>query len=78
MLNTYYAALVAIIGRYFIESFGDPLPWATCRAEWGSLCINSAPDASNWSLVESDQRTQNNTMKSQNDRVITSSEWYFV
>ncbi|XP_033172886.1 sodium-dependent nutrient amino acid transporter 1 isoform X1 [Drosophila mauritiana] len=79
MLSTYYAALVAIIGRYFIESFRNPLPWSTCRAEWGIHCINSAPDASNWSRVESDdQRPQNNTMKSQNDRVITSSEWYFV
>ncbi|XP_032580358.1 sodium-dependent nutrient amino acid transporter 1 isoform X1 [Drosophila sechellia] len=79
MLSTYYAALVAIIGRYFIESFRNPLPWSTCRSEWGIHCINSAPDASNWSRVESDdQRPQNYTMKSQNDRVITSSEWYFV
>ncbi|XP_016956852.1 sodium-dependent nutrient amino acid transporter 1 isoform X1 [Drosophila biarmipes] len=79
MLSTYYAALVAIIGRYFIESFRDPLPWATCRAEWGSLCISSAPEAGNWSQAESDdRRAQNYTMKSQNDRVITSSEWYFV
>ncbi|KMY90297.1 sodium-dependent nutrient amino acid transporter 1 isoform X1 [Drosophila simulans] len=79
MLSTYYAALVAIIGRYFIESFRNPLPWSTCRAEWGIHCINSAPDASNWSRVESDdQRPQNYTMKSENDRVITSSEWYFV
>eukprot|EP00099_Drosophila_melanogaster_P018612 NP_609726.1 uncharacterized protein Dmel_CG15279, isoform A [Drosophila melanogaster] len=79
MLSTYYAALVAIIGRYFIESFRNPLPWSTCRAEWGIHCINSAPDASNWSQLESnDQRPQNYTMKSQNDRVITSSEWYFV
>ncbi|XP_016981709.1 sodium-dependent nutrient amino acid transporter 1 isoform X1 [Drosophila rhopaloa] len=79
MLSTYYAALVAIIGRYFVESFRNPLPWATCRAEWGIHCINSAPDANNWSQVDSDdQRPQNYTMKSQNDRVITSSEWYFV
>ncbi|EDW89035.2 sodium-dependent nutrient amino acid transporter 1 isoform X1 [Drosophila yakuba] len=79
MLSTYYAALVAIIGRYFIESFRNPLPWSTCRAEWGVHCINSAPDASNWSRVEGDdQSPQNYTMKSLNDRVITSSEWYFV
>ncbi|KAI8043630.1 hypothetical protein M5D96_004963 [Drosophila gunungcola] len=79
MLSTYYAALVAIIGRYFIESFRNPLPWATCRAEWGIHCINSAPDAGNWSQAESDDLgPKNYTMKSQNDRVITSSEWYFV
>ncbi|XP_017060663.1 sodium-dependent nutrient amino acid transporter 1 isoform X1 [Drosophila ficusphila] len=79
MLSTYYAALVAIIGRYFIESFRNPLPWATCRAEWGTHCINSAPEAGNWSQVESDDLPQQNyTMKSENDRVITSSEWYFV
>ncbi|XP_017007141.2 sodium-dependent nutrient amino acid transporter 1 isoform X1 [Drosophila takahashii] len=80
MLSTYYAALVAIIGRYFIESFRNPLPWAECQAEWGINCINSAPNANNWSQVESsdDRRTQNYTMKSENDRVITSSEWYFV
>ncbi|XP_017117023.1 sodium-dependent nutrient amino acid transporter 1 isoform X1 [Drosophila elegans] len=79
MLSTYYAALVAIIGRYFIESFRNPLPWATCQAVWGIHCINSAPDADNWSQVESDDLgPKNYTVKSQNDRVITSSEWYFV
>ncbi|KAH8323332.1 hypothetical protein KR067_005258 [Drosophila pandora] len=79
MLSTYYAALVAIIGRYFIESFRNPLPWATCLAEWGPNCINSAPDASNWLRVDGgDQRSQNYTIKSETERVITSSEWYFV
>ncbi|XP_070133548.1 sodium-dependent nutrient amino acid transporter 1 isoform X1 [Drosophila bipectinata] len=79
MLSTYYAALVAIIGRYFIESFRNPLPWATCLAEWGPNCINSAPDASNWLRVDDgDQRSQNYTIKSETERVITSSEWYFV
>ncbi|KAH8266665.1 hypothetical protein KR018_008020 [Drosophila ironensis] len=90
MLNTYYASLVAIIGRYFIESFRDPLPWATCLAEWGPNCIDSAPDeggananenenAGDWLRVESDdQATRNYTVKSENGRVVTSSEWYFV
>lgn len=79
MLSTYYAALVAIIGRYFIESFRNPLPWATCLAEWGPNCINSAPDASDWLRVDGgDQRLQNYTIKSETERVITSSEWYFV
>ncbi|KAH8393523.1 hypothetical protein KR200_004126 [Drosophila serrata] len=79
MLSTYYAALVAIIGRYFFESFQNPLPWAKCREEWGINCINSAPDAPNWSQMDrDDQSPQNYSVKSENDRLITSSEWYFV
>ncbi|XP_017154046.1 sodium-dependent nutrient amino acid transporter 1 isoform X1 [Drosophila miranda] len=84
MLSTYYAALVAIIGRYFYESFRNPLPWATCHEEWGSNCIDSAPDARNWLPQDphdpqDDQPIQKNyTINDESQRVRTSSEWYFV
>ncbi|XP_001357370.4 sodium-dependent nutrient amino acid transporter 1 isoform X2 [Drosophila pseudoobscura] len=84
MLSTYYAALVAIIGRYFYESFRNPLPWAKCHEEWGSNCIDSAPDARNWlpqdpQDPQDDQPIQKNyTINDESQRVRTSSEWYFV
>ncbi|XP_032592356.1 sodium-dependent nutrient amino acid transporter 1 isoform X2 [Drosophila grimshawi] len=67
MLSTYYASLVAIFCRYFVASFYNPLPWATCRPEWGDNCINSSPDTN---LIAG---TSN-----ESDRVISSSELYYV
>ncbi|XP_023170220.1 sodium-dependent nutrient amino acid transporter 1 isoform X2 [Drosophila hydei] len=69
MLSTYYASLVAIFCRYFVDSFHSPLPWATCRDEWGENCINSAPSETN----DEQSGTLNNT-----DRIISSSELYYV
>ncbi|BFF93232.1 sodium-dependent nutrient amino acid transporter 1 [Drosophila madeirensis] len=79
MLSTYYAALVAIIGRYFYESFRNPLPWATCHEKWGSNCIDSAPDTRNLLPKDTQDDQQNFTTNDPaNQRVRTSSEWYFV
>ncbi|XP_030377442.1 sodium-dependent nutrient amino acid transporter 1 isoform X2 [Scaptodrosophila lebanonensis] len=81
MLSTYYAALVAIIGQYFFESFRNPLPWATCRPEWGKNCIDSAPregvaDPTNWQGQQ--QNLTNLTPDHDQKRLISSSEWFFV
>ncbi|KRG02916.1 sodium-dependent nutrient amino acid transporter 1 isoform X2 [Drosophila mojavensis] len=69
MLSTYYASLVAIFCRYFVDSFHSPLPWATCRDEWGKNCINAAPSEPS----DEPNGTLNNT-----DRIISSSELYYV
>ncbi|XP_062135478.1 sodium-dependent nutrient amino acid transporter 1 [Drosophila sulfurigaster albostrigata] len=43
IVTTYYATLMAITLRYFVESFYPTLPWSYCRSEWGSSCLDSAP-----------------------------------
>ncbi|EAA05568.2 AGAP010865-PA [Anopheles gambiae str. PEST] len=40
-LITYYSSLMALIARYMIDSFMNPLPWAHCRSEWQPNCIDS-------------------------------------
>ncbi|EAT45066.1 AAEL003618-PA [Aedes aegypti] len=40
-LITYYSSLMALIGRYMYESFKSPLPWANCRPEWGTECVDA-------------------------------------
>ncbi|XP_052861312.1 sodium-dependent nutrient amino acid transporter 1-like [Anopheles cruzii] len=45
MLITYYSSLMALIARYMIDSFWNPLPWAHCRPEWLPNCVDSAPRA---------------------------------
>ncbi|XP_065367459.1 sodium-dependent nutrient amino acid transporter 1 isoform X2 [Calliphora vicina] len=87
MLGTYYEAVCAIIAYYLVESFRDPLPWANCRPEWGSNCIDSMPTDNNvLAMVEGSQLTSKslrnltnigNFMRSSN-RTISSSEWFFV
>lgn len=69
MLSTYYASLVAIFCRYFVDSFHNPLPWANCREEWGENCIDSAPN---------DNNGQNSGGFNESDRIISSSELYYV
>lgn len=42
MITSYYAALLALITRYFIASFSAVLPWSECRPEWRAQgCIDS-------------------------------------
>ncbi|XP_058053690.1 sodium-dependent nutrient amino acid transporter 1-like [Anopheles bellator] len=36
----YYAAVLAIAARYFFASFGSPLPWGRCAAQWEG-CVDS-------------------------------------
>ncbi|XP_017855353.1 sodium-dependent nutrient amino acid transporter 1 isoform X3 [Drosophila busckii] len=77
MLATYYASLVAIFCRYFVDSFHSPLPWATCRAEWGENCIDSSPTASA-STANNWMGALNPTQTNDSDRLISSSELYYV
>ncbi|XP_049289146.1 sodium-dependent nutrient amino acid transporter 1-like isoform X2 [Anopheles funestus] len=44
-LITYYSSLMALIARYMIDSFMNPLPWAKCRQEWLPNCIDSEAKA---------------------------------
>nr|XP_040235408.2 sodium-dependent nutrient amino acid transporter 1-like [Anopheles coluzzii] len=40
----YYAATIATAIRFFVASFGSPLPWASCDVSWtgGFNCVNSS------------------------------------
>ncbi|XP_053951001.1 sodium-dependent nutrient amino acid transporter 1-like isoform X1 [Anastrepha ludens] len=62
---TYYSALLALTIYYFIGSFQSPLPWAFCREEWGTNCVNS-------SVLNSNE--DNYSV----DRLQSSSELYFT
>uniref|UniRef100_A0A1Q3FP21 Transporter n=1 Tax=Culex tarsalis TaxID=7177 RepID=A0A1Q3FP21_CULTA len=37
----YYAAVLAIAVRYFVDSFRSPLPWTECQADWYG-CVSSS------------------------------------
>ncbi|KAH8400678.1 hypothetical protein KR009_000293 [Drosophila setifemur] len=68
IVTTYYATLMALTLRYFVDSFYPTLPWSYCRAEWGPDCLDSGPqeEARGISLANSGQvRT-------------TSAEFYFT
>ncbi|TDG44561.1 hypothetical protein AWZ03_009033 [Drosophila navojoa] len=43
IVTTYYATLMALTLRYFVESFCPTLPWSYCRDEWAPSCLDSAP-----------------------------------
>ncbi|XP_031621110.1 sodium-dependent nutrient amino acid transporter 1-like [Contarinia nasturtii] len=34
LLSTYYASIMALIGRYLYDSFQSPLPWTICKEDW--------------------------------------------
>ncbi|XP_053686016.1 sodium-dependent nutrient amino acid transporter 1-like [Sabethes cyaneus] len=36
----YYAAVLALAVRYFVDSFRSPLPWSECQPDWVG-CVNS-------------------------------------
>ncbi|KAL9916420.1 sodium-dependent nutrient amino acid transporter 1-like isoform 3-T8 [Glossina fuscipes fuscipes] len=65
IVTTYYATLMALTLRYFIDSFYPLLPWSYCRQEWGELCIDSE-------LNHKQQSTSSADIK------ITSAEYYFI
>lgn len=66
IVTTYYATLMALTLRYFVESFYPTLPWSYCREEWGSSCLDSAPHQE--SVVNGNQSTVRTT----------SAEFYFT
>lgn len=43
IVSTYYATLMALTLRFFVDSFYPTLPWSYCREEWGDMCIDSKP-----------------------------------
>ncbi|XP_013107994.2 sodium-dependent nutrient amino acid transporter 1 [Stomoxys calcitrans] len=69
IVTTYYATLMALTLRYFVDSFYSILPWSYCRAEWGNSCIDSKPKTDNFYL-------QNSTAIM--DVKSTSAENYFI
>lgn len=66
LLSTYYASIMALIGRYLYDSFRSPLPWTHCKAEW-SNCIDPTGRSTNGSLYGSMNST----------KIMSSSEHYF-
>lgn len=64
IVTTYYATLMAITLRYFVESFYPTLPWSYCREEWGPNCLDSTPQA----VTDATQSTVRTT----------SAEYYFT
>uniref|UniRef100_A0A182N361 Transporter n=1 Tax=Anopheles dirus TaxID=7168 RepID=A0A182N361_9DIPT len=68
-LITYYSSLMALIARYMIDSFMNPLPWAKCRQEWLPNCIDSDG-------VAGPQQSMHNL--SAGPTVASSSELYFT
>ncbi|SPP74041.1 sodium-dependent nutrient amino acid transporter 1 isoform X2 [Drosophila guanche] len=66
IVTTYYATLMALTLRYFVDSFYPTLPWSYCRPEWGPNCLDSAPqEASGTHAAQTTVRT-------------TSAEFYFT
>ncbi|XP_017868514.1 PREDICTED: sodium-dependent nutrient amino acid transporter 1 [Drosophila arizonae] len=66
IVTTYYATLMALTLRYFVESFYPTLPWSYCRDEWAPSCLDSAPQQG--SLVGGNQSAVRTT----------SAEFYFT
>ncbi|XP_065073601.1 sodium-dependent nutrient amino acid transporter 1-like [Ochlerotatus camptorhynchus] len=60
----YYAALLSLAVRYFVDSFRAPLPWSECQREWTD-CVGS----SFIGQIHSDER---------NGSVVPSAELYFT
>lgn len=60
----YYAALLSLAARYFVDSFRHPLPWGECQREWTD-CV----DSSFIGQIHSDER---------NGSVVPSAELYFT
>lgn len=63
LLSTYYASIMALIGRYLFDSFKSPLPWTQCKSEWLN-CIDPMGRTTNGSI--------NGT------KIMSSSEHYFM
>lgn len=47
MLSTYYASLMALIGRYLYDSFQSTLPWSICKDSWIHCTDTSGRKAEN-------------------------------
>ncbi|XP_050080321.1 sodium-dependent nutrient amino acid transporter 1-like isoform X1 [Anopheles maculipalpis] len=71
-LITYYSSLMALIARYMIDSFMNPLPWARCRQEWLPNCVDSAESKA----IRSEPASGNVSVTG--STVASSSELYFT
>ncbi|XP_068146609.1 sodium-dependent nutrient amino acid transporter 1 [Drosophila tropicalis] len=67
IVTTYYATLMALTLRYFVDSFYPTLPWSYCREEWGPNCLDSA------SIAEQEQQSDARAAVK-----TTSAEFYFT
>lgn len=83
LVSTYYASIMALIGRYLFDSFKSPLPWANCRPHWVN-CIDATGTISNGTGTRYSSvfyNASNPTVYDANGNplpLITSSEYYFV
>lgn len=81
LVSTYYASIMALIGRYLFDSFKSPLPWKNCRAEWPN-CIDSTGTITNGTSISPNFYNASQSIVfdayGRPQRLITSSEYYFV
>lgn len=83
LVSTYYASIMALIGRYLFDSFKSPLPWMNCRPEWVN-CIDANGNISNGTNPGNSSLFYNASSPIMFDvngnpqQLITSSEYYFV
>lgn len=74
LLSTYYASIMALIGRYLWDSFQSPLPWTICKETWAN-CVDPSGNViganASETILTVTKAAENGTMR------ITSSEYYF-
>ncbi|KAH8270760.1 hypothetical protein KR018_000208 [Drosophila ironensis] len=69
IVTTYYATLMALTLRYFVDSFYPTLPWSYCRPEWGADCLDSGRQQEEQLMTSPSNTTGVRT---------TSAEFYFT
>lgn len=77
LVSTYYASIMALIGRYLFDSFKSPLPWMNCRPEWVN-CIDASSDNRNLTIFYNASTATTFDSQGNPQQWITSSEFYFV
>ena len=40
--TSYYGSVLALTLRFFLSSFQSILPWAKCKPEWGTNCVDAS------------------------------------
>lgn len=73
LLATYYASIMALVGRYLYDSFQTPLPWTTCQSDWVN-CIDPSGNTVRGNFI--DEIRSNSIVNS--THMISSSEYHFM
>lgn len=70
LLSTYYASIMALIGRYLFDSFQSPLPWTKCKESWAN-CIDPSGNITSGNFMST------LIANGSKPKLISSSEYYF-